>query len=69
MKDVGAAVGTLWATVCFVSYIVVVGQGLGAGDLGHRVVGMFLPVVLPQPFLLEGVPGRLSLHQWDPAGG
>lgn len=53
----------------FVSYVGVIGQGLGAAELGHRVVGMFLPVFLPQSFLLEGVPGRLSLHQWHPAGG
>lgn len=52
----------------FVSYVGVVGQGLGAAELGHRVVGMFRPVFLPQSFLLEGVPGRLSLHQWDPVG-
>lgn len=42
---------------------------LGAADRGHRIVGMFLPAALPQPFLLEGVPGRLSLHQREPAGG
>lgn len=50
------------------THISIVGHGLSTGlELGHRVGGIHPPVLVPQSFLLQVLPGRLPLDQGHPA--
>lgn len=51
-----------------VTYVSIVGHGLSSrlDELGHWVVWVMLPELLPLSLLLQGLPGSLSLDQGHP---